>query len=68
MSKRNDVFAAVDRAEKELDGFDIIVNNAAIASIQPLADVAAFVSYLTGPDSNYMTGQAPLIDGGLVYR
>jgi hypothetical protein len=21
-----------------------------------------------GPDSDYMTGQAPLIDGGLVYR
>ena len=27
-----------------------------------------FVSYLAGPDSDYMTGQAPLIDGGLVYR
>ena len=23
---------------------------------------------LAGPDSDYMTGQAPLIDGGLVYR
>jgi meso-butanediol dehydrogenase / (S,S)-butanediol dehydrogenase / diacetyl reductase len=31
-------------------------------------DVAAFVSFLAGPDSDYMTGQAPLIDGGLVYR
>ena len=33
-----------------------------------LEDVAAFVSFLAGPDSDYMTGQAPLIDGGLVYR
>ncbi len=31
-------------------------------------DVAAFVSYLAGPDSDYMTGQAVLIDGGMVYR
>jgi len=31
-------------------------------------DVAAFVSYLAGPDSDYMTGQAPIIDGGIVYR
>lgn len=31
-------------------------------------DVASFVSYLAGPDSDYMTGQSPLIDGGIVYR
>ncbi|HVG55421.1 MAG TPA: acetoin reductase [Vicinamibacterales bacterium] len=31
-------------------------------------DVAKFVSYLAGSDSDYMTGQSPLIDGGLVYR
>ena len=30
-------------------------------------DVAALVSYLAGPDSDYMTGQAPLISGGMVY-
>jgi meso-butanediol dehydrogenase / (S,S)-butanediol dehydrogenase / diacetyl reductase len=30
-------------------------------------DVAAFVSYLAGPDSNYMTGQSPLIDGGMLF-
>ncbi len=31
-------------------------------------DVAGFVAYLAGPDADYMTGQAGLIDGGLVYR
>jgi len=31
-------------------------------------DVAKFVSYLAGPDSDYMTGQSPVIDGGLIYR
>ena len=30
------------------------------------ADVAAFVSYLAGPDSDYMTGQSVMIDGGIV--
>jgi meso-butanediol dehydrogenase/(S,S)-butanediol dehydrogenase/diacetyl reductase len=30
--------------------------------------VAGLVAYLAGPDADYMTGQAPLIDGGLVYR
>ncbi|KAA8999252.1 (S)-acetoin forming diacetyl reductase [Affinibrenneria salicis] len=29
-------------------------------------DVAACVSYLAGPDSDYMTGQSLLIDGGMV--
>ena len=30
-------------------------------------DVAACVSYLAGPDSNYMTGQSLLIEGGMVF-
>ena len=29
-------------------------------------DVAGFVSYLAGPDSDYMTGQSVMIDGGIV--
>lgn len=39
VSSRDEVYAAVDHAEKELGGFDIIVNNAGIANVQPLADV-----------------------------
>jgi meso-butanediol dehydrogenase/(S,S)-butanediol dehydrogenase/diacetyl reductase len=30
-------------------------------------DVAAYVSYLAGPDSDYMTGQSALIDGGMLF-
>lgn len=30
-------------------------------------DVAAYVSFLAGPDSDYMTGQAALIDGGMLF-
>ncbi len=31
-------------------------------------DVASCVSYLAGPDSDYMTGQSLLIDGGMVFN
>lgn len=30
-------------------------------------DVAAYVSFLAGPDSDYMTGQSALIDGGMLF-
>lgn len=30
-------------------------------------DVAGLVSYLAGPDSDYMTGQSVLIDGGMLF-
>src|SRR5690554_3921673 len=39
VTKRDDVYAAIDHAEKELGGFDIMVNNAGVASIQPIAEV-----------------------------
>lgn len=31
-------------------------------------DVAGLVSYLAGPDSDYVTGQSILIDGGMVFK
>lgn len=31
-------------------------------------DVACLVSWLAGPDSDYVTGQSILVDGGMVYR
>ncbi|KAF0192872.1 MAG: (R R)-butanediol dehydrogenase / diacetyl reductase [Gammaproteobacteria bacterium] len=39
VTKRDDVYAAIDHAEKALGGFDVMVNNAGIAQVQPLADV-----------------------------
>ena len=37
-----------------------------LGRVQTPDDVAAVVSYLAGPDANYMTGQAVMIDGGVV--
>jgi meso-butanediol dehydrogenase/(S,S)-butanediol dehydrogenase/diacetyl reductase len=37
-----------------------------LGRVQTADDVAGFVSYLAGPDSNYMTGQSVMIDGGIV--
>mgnify|MGYP002712919881 CR=1 FL=1 len=44
------------------------VEGIALGRAQSPEDVAAFVSFLAGPDSDYMTGPSPLIDGGLAYR
>jgi meso-butanediol dehydrogenase/(S,S)-butanediol dehydrogenase/diacetyl reductase len=37
-----------------------------LGRVQTPEDVAGLVSYLAGPDSNYMTGQSVVIDGGIV--
>ncbi|MGH7599386.1 MAG: acetoin reductase [bacterium] len=69
-----DMWVEIDKRFSELTGAPIgatykkYVEGIALGRAQTPEDVAAFVSYLAGPDSDYMTGQAPLIDGGLVYR
>ena len=45
-----------------------VVGGIALGRAETPDDVAGFVSYLAGPDADYMTGQSGLIDGGLVYR
>lgn len=37
-----------------------------LGRVQTAEDVAGFVSFLAGPDSDYMTGQAVVVDGGVV--
>lgn len=68
------MWTEIDQRFSELTGAAIgetykkYVGGIALGRAETPEDVAAFVSYLSGPDSDYMTGQAPLIDGGMVYR
>ena len=41
---------------------------AVLRRVEVPEDVANFVSYLAGPDSDFMTGQSVVIDGGMVMR
>ena len=50
------------------ENFKKYVEGIALGRPSTPEDVANFVSFLAGPDSDYMTGQTPMIDGGMVYR
>jgi NAD(P)-dependent dehydrogenase (short-subunit alcohol dehydrogenase family) len=60
VDERTATQVAEEVERKGLRGGGKIINAASI--------VAAFVSYLASPDADYMTGQSPLIDGGIVMR
>ncbi|MFF2842406.1 acetoin reductase [Paenarthrobacter sp. NPDC057981] len=68
-----EMWEQIDRIMAERDGVaigDSFKNQASgIALGRPSTpeDVAGFVAYLAGPDSDYMTGQSPLIDGGMLF-
>lgn len=58
-----------DENGKSLEwGLQQWAKNVALGRISEPADVAACVSYLAGPDSDYMTGQALIIDGGMTFN
>lgn len=49
-------------------GMEQFAKNITLKRLSEPEDVAACVSYLAGPDSDYMTGQALIIDGGMVFN
>ncbi|MEP9392092.1 acetoin reductase [Gordonia sp. VNQ95] len=69
-----DMWVEIDQRFADLTGaevgatYDKFVSGIALGRAETPDDVAGFVSHLAGPDSDYMTGQAGLIDGGLVFR
>lgn len=69
-----DMWVEIDERFAELTGakkgetFDQFVGSIALGRSQTATDVSQLVSYLAGPDSDYMTGQCVIIDGGMVYR
>ncbi|PWC12385.1 diacetyl reductase [Brenneria roseae subsp. americana] len=64
----------IDRRFSEITGTPLgetykkYVDGIALGRAETPDDVAGLVSYLAGPDSDYITGQSILIDGGIVYR
>ncbi|RAT69889.1 acetoin reductase [Lonsdalea populi] len=69
-----DMWVEIDKRMAEETGAAIgatykkYVEGIALGRAETPEDVAAFVSFLASPDSDYMTGQAPLIDGGLLFN
>jgi meso-butanediol dehydrogenase/(S,S)-butanediol dehydrogenase/diacetyl reductase len=69
-----DMWVEIDQRMADITGAPVgatyqkYVGGIALGRAETPDDVAGFVSYLAGPDADYMTGQAPLIDGGMVYR
>ena len=46
---------------------DEVLRTVALGRVSVPEDVAGLVSFLAGPDSDYMTGQVVIVDGGIVY-
>ena len=69
-----DMWVEIDQRFADLTGaekgatFQKFSDTIALGRSQTPEDVANFVSYLASSDSDYMTGQSVLIDGGMVYR
>ena len=69
-----DMWVEIDKRFSELTGtpigetYDKYVGGIALGRAQTPDHVAALVLYLAGPDSDYITGQAIITDGGIVYR
>jgi meso-butanediol dehydrogenase/(S,S)-butanediol dehydrogenase/diacetyl reductase len=68
------MWVEIDKRMAEVTGAAIgatykkYVEGIALGRAETPDDVAALVSFLAGPDSDYVTGQSPIIDGGMVYR
>ncbi|MEM7273660.1 MAG: acetoin reductase [Actinomycetota bacterium] len=52
----------------EGETFKAFASGAVLGRPQTAEEVAALVSYLAGPDSDFMTGQSVIMDGGMVFR
>jgi len=49
-------------------GWEQFTQNITLDRLSESADVAGVVSFLSGPDSNYITGQSIVVDGGMVFN
>lgn len=69
-----DMWVEIDERFSEVTGtpkgetYKKYVDGIALGRAQTPEDVAALVAFLASDDSDYITGQAILTDGGIVYR
>ncbi|MEN3751680.1 acetoin reductase [Mangrovibacter yixingensis] len=69
-----DMWVEIDKRFAEITGAPVgetykkYVEGIALGRAQTPDDVAALVAFLSSDDSDYITGQAILTDGGIVYR
>ncbi len=59
---------AKDAGQPEEWGWQQYTHGIALGKISESTDVANVVSFLAGPDSNYITGQSIIVDGGMVFN
>lgn len=59
---------ADDNGQNFAWGMEQFAKNITLQRVSEPVEVAACVSFLAGPDSDYMTGQAVVIDGGMVFN
>ena len=68
------MWVEIDERFSEITGtpkgetYNKYVEGIALGRAQTPEDVAALVAFLAGADSDYITGQSILTDGGIVYR
>lgn len=62
----DDDLGAINKVGKG-ESMTAMAQGIALGRVSTGDDVARLVSYLAGPDSDYMTGQSVLIDGGMVF-
>ncbi|MNC96286.1 Diacetyl reductase [(S)-acetoin forming] [compost metagenome] len=59
---------AASAGKPEAWGWEQYSKNITLERLSEPEDVAAVVSFLAGPDSNYITGQSIVVDGGMVFN
>ncbi len=59
---------AAEAGKPEAWGWEQYSKGITLGRLSESADVAAVVSFLSGPDSNYITGQSIVVDGGMVFN
>ena len=54
--------------QPEAWGWEQFTHGITLERLSEPSDVAGVVSFLSGPDSNYITGQSIIVDGGMVFN